>query len=116
MIHDTQLQAIDMVQPGIAFSEIDMFVRRSFEKWGYDPYFIHRTGHGIGLELHEGASIHKNNHDLVQPGMAFSIEPGLYFPNQYGIRIEDIVVVTDDGCEVLNNCSKEVQYLELIGV
>ncbi len=116
VIHDTQLQAINMIKPGITFSEIDMFVRSSFEKWGFDQYFIHRTGHGIGLELHEGVSIHKNNHDIVQPGMAFSIEPGLYFPNQYGIRIEDIVVVTDNGCEVLNNCSKEVQYLELIGV
>ncbi|MBY6052113.1 Xaa-Pro peptidase family protein [Cytobacillus firmus] len=116
IVHDTQLQVIDRIKPGISFSEIDLFVRSSFEKWGYEENFIHRTGHGIGLELHEGVSIHKNNHDLVVPGMAFSIEPGLYFPNQFGIRIEDIVVVTDEGIEVLNNSSKEVQYLELIGV
>lgn len=116
IVRETQEKAIEMVRPGIAFSEIDLFVRTSFAKWGYDQFFIHRTGHGIGLELHEGPSIHRNNHDVIQPGMAFSIEPGLYVPDQYGIRIEDIVVVTDSGCEVLNKCSKEVQYLELLGV
>jgi Xaa-Pro dipeptidase len=116
IVRETQENAIEMVKPGIAFSEIDLFVRRSFAKWGYDQYFIHRTGHGIGLELHEGLSIHRNNHDVIQAGMAFSIEPGLYVPDHYGIRIEDIVVVTENGCEILNKCSKEVQYLELLGV
>jgi len=112
IVKDTQLQAIDMVKPGVRFSEIDLFVRNSFAKMGYDQQFIHRTGHGIGLELHEGMSIHRNNRDEIQPGMVFSIEPGLYFPHKYGIRIEDIVVATEGGFEVLNNCSKEVQYLE----
>ncbi|MEH7332505.1 Xaa-Pro peptidase family protein [Neobacillus drentensis] len=116
IIREAQEQAIELVKPGVAFSEIDLFIRKSFAKWGYDQYFIHRTGHGIGLELHEGPSIHRNNHDVIQSGMAFSIEPGLYLPNQYGIRIEDIVVVTENGCEILNKCSKEVQYLELLGV
>ncbi|MBP2243125.1 Xaa-Pro dipeptidase [Cytobacillus eiseniae] len=115
-VKDIQMQAIDLVKPGVSFSEIDLFVRSSFAKKGYDKYFIHRTGHGIGLELHEGLSIHRNNQDVIKPGMAFSIEPGLYFPGQYGIRIEDIVVATETGCEVLNHCSKEIQYLELVGV
>ncbi len=114
IVKETQMQAIEMVKPGVAFSEIDLFVRRAFAKWGYEEFFIHRTGHGIGLELHEGVSIHQKNHEVIRPGMAFSIEPGLYVPDQYGIRIEDIVVVTDDGCEVLNKCSKEVQYLDFV--
>ncbi|MEH7346507.1 Xaa-Pro peptidase family protein [Bacillus sp. JJ1532] len=116
VVHEAQLQAIEMVKPGVLFSEIDLFIRSLFAKKSYHQYFIHRTGHGIGLELHEGVSIHKNNHDVIQPGMAFSIEPGLYFPNKYGIRIEDIVVVTKNGCEVLTNCSKEVQYIEFTSV
>lgn len=116
IIKETQMHAIEMVKPGVAFSEIDLFVRRSFAKWGYEHLFLHRTGHGIGLELHEGVSIHQKNHDVIKPGMVFSIEPGLYVPDQYGIRIEDIVAVTDHGCEVLNQCSKEVQYLDFVGV
>lgn len=116
IVKEAQEQAIEMIKPGIPFSEIDLTVRKSFAKYGYDEFFIHRTGHGIGLELHEGVSIHKNNHDLVKEGMVFSIEPGLYFPNQFGIRIEDIVVVTPSGCEVMNKCNKEVQYLELLNV
>ncbi|MEH7009318.1 Xaa-Pro peptidase family protein [Neobacillus niacini] len=116
IVMETQMQAIEMVKPGVAFSEIDLFVRSSFAKWGYEQFFIHRTGHGIGLELHEGLSIHQKNHEVIKPGMAFSIEPGLYVPYQFGIRIEDIVVVNAHGCEVLNKCSKEVQYLELVEV
>ena len=116
IVKDAQEQAIEMVKPGVTFSEIDLFVRKTFAKYEYDEFFIHRTGHGIGLELHEGLSIHQNNHDVIQEGMVFSIEPGLYFPERYGIRIEDIVVVTQKGYEVLNKCNKEVQYLELMNV
>jgi Xaa-Pro dipeptidase len=116
IVKEAQEQAIDMIKPGILFSEIDLSVRKLFAKHGYEDFFIHRTGHGIGLELHEGVSIHKNNHDVVKEGMVFSIEPGLYFPDQFGVRIEDIVVVTPNGCEVLNRCNKEVQYFGLLGV
>ncbi|MDN4075364.1 M24 family metallopeptidase [Fictibacillus terranigra] len=116
IVKDLQMQAIEIIKPGVPFSEVDLLIRKGFAKWGYEHYFIHRTGHGIGLELHEGPFIHGNNHELIKEGMAFSIEPGLYLPDHYGIRIEDIVVVKNGGCEVLNLFSKEVQYLELLGI
>jgi Xaa-Pro dipeptidase len=116
IVKDVQIEAIEMVKPGVRFSEIDLSIRRSLAKWGYDEFFIHRTGHGIGLELHEAPFIHQSNDGLVEEGMVFSIEPGVYLPDQHGIRIEDIVVVNQKGCEVLNQFSKEVQYLDLLRV
>ncbi|MDC3413788.1 Xaa-Pro peptidase family protein [Aquibacillus sp. 3ASR75-11] len=113
IVREMQLQALDMIKPGISFSEIDLSIRAGFRKWNYDNYFIHRTGHGIGLEAHEGPFIHQNNHDEVKEGMVLTIEPGLYLPNQFGVRIEDVVMVTNQGCEVLNQCSKDLHYLDV---
>jgi Xaa-Pro dipeptidase len=116
LVKEVQQEAIEMVAPGITFSEIDTYIRGKLAKWGLDKYFIHRTGHGIGLELHEEPFIHSNNHEFVKEGMVISIEPGVYLPNYYGIRIEDIVAVNNKGCEVLNLFTKEVQNLDLQGV
>ena len=78
---------------------------------GHGEQFVHRTGHGIGLETHEHPYLVAGNAELLEPGMAFSVEPGIYVPGRYGARIEDIVVVTDDGVERLNTTTRELVVL-----
>lgn len=102
VVQVAQRAAVDAVHPGAEPAAIDGAARRVIEGAGYGDYFIHRTGHGIGLDVHEEPYIVATNHHPVEPGMAFSIEPGIYLPGRFGVRIEDIVVVTDDGVESLN--------------
>ena len=96
------LAAESMIKPGVKFSDIDKAARSVIEASGYGEYFTHRTGHGIGLEVHEPKDVSSVNDDVVEEGYCFSIEPGVYLPGVGGVRIEDLVVVTKDGCEVLN--------------
>lgn len=99
--------AIAMIKPGVKFSEIDLTARRIIEKAGYGPNFTHRLGHSIGREVHEAGDVSQHNHDKVEVGNVFSIEPGIYIPGKIGVRIEDLVIVTESGCKVLNSVSKE---------
>jgi Xaa-Pro aminopeptidase len=98
--------------PGVSAASVDEIGRRILRDAGYADLFIHRTGHGIGLETHEEPYIVAGNDLNLEPGMAFSIEPGFYLPGEYGARIEDIVVVTDDGVDVLNTSPRELVTLD----
>ena len=106
VVLQANLNAIAMIKPGVTFAEIDEAARMVIEEAGYGANFTHRTGHGIGLEIHEPLDVSSTNQTIVEEGMCFSIEPGIYIPGRGGIRIEDLVIVTKDGCEILNHYSK----------
>ena len=101
-----------IVKPGVTFAEIDLTARRVIEQAGYGPYFTHRLGHQIGLTEHEPGDVSASHDEPVQPGQCFSIEPGIYLPGDIGVRIEDLVIVTEDGCEVINHYPHDVRVLE----
>ncbi len=101
----------DVIKPGIQAQEVDRAARDVIEKAGYGEYFVHRTGHGLGLEIHEAPYIVEGNEEILQPGMTFTVEPGIYLPGKGGVRIEDDVVVTETGCETLTNLSREMARL-----
>jgi Xaa-Pro dipeptidase len=95
------------VRPGVMLADIDRAARSLIEKAGYGPNFLHRTGHGLGLEVHEPPDVSATSPYAAQPGMVFSIEPGIYLPGKFGVRVEDLVLVTEDGCEVLNQLDRD---------
>lgn len=96
------------VMPGVSCAEVDSAARKVIENAGFGHCFIHRTGHGIGLEVHEMPYIIDGNPVPLEPGMAFSVEPGIYLPGEFGVRIEDIVACTVDGVECFNNSSRRL--------
>lgn len=101
-LESAQAAAVAAVRPGVTAAAVDAAARNPLTDAGLGPAFVHRTGHGIGLSVHEEPYIVAGNDLVLQPGMAFSVEPGIYFRGEWGARIEDIVVVTDDGGEALN--------------
>ena len=111
VLQQAQAAACDAVKPGITCEALDAVARDVIADAGYGEFFIHRTGHGIGLEEHEEPYIVAGNAEPVAPGMAFSIEPGIYVPGRYGARIEDIVVCTEDGGERLNLVTRDLVVL-----
>lgn len=115
-IYDTVLKANlaaeAMIRPGIKFKDIDLTARKVIEDAGYGEYFIHRLGHGIGREVHEPFDVSSTDEVVVKEGMCFSIEPGIYIPGRIGIRIEDLVLVTANGVEILNHYPKDEEVLK----
>ena len=103
--------AIAKVRPGVPLKELDLAARDLITEKGYGPYFTHRLGHVIGLSEHEDGDVSCVNETLAVPGMIFSIEPGIYLAGDTGVRIEDLVLVTEDGCEVLNHYPKTLEIL-----
>jgi D-alanyl-D-alanine dipeptidase len=106
-----QQAGFEAVRPGIECQEVDRVPRAVITEAGYGEYFIHRTGHGIGITTHEPPYMVEGETHLVQPGMCFSIEPGIYLPNRFGVRIEDIVTVTEDGGRRLNQTPHEMRVV-----
>ena len=108
IVLEAQKRGVAAVKPGVRFCNIDAACRDYITEKGYGEFFTHRTGHHIGLECHEYGDISSINETKCEPGMIFSIEPGIYLPGEFGVRIEDLVLVTEDGCEVLNKLNKEL--------
>ncbi len=107
VLYDAQEAACAAVRPGVTAESVDAAAREPITRAGFGDAFFHRTGHGIGLEAHEDPYIVAGNEEALEPGMAFSVEPGIY-PGPHGARIEDIVVCTEDGFERLNHTPREL--------
>ena len=108
VVKEAHDRAIEKIRPGIPLQEVDGAAREHIQKCGYGEYFGHGTGHGIGLAVHEDPTVNKENKDLVQDGMVFTVEPGIYIPDWGGVRIEDMVRVASRGAEVLTYLSGEL--------
>lgn len=107
-LHTAQESAVRAVQPGNRLCDVDLAARDALREAGYGKFFIHRTGHGIGTEVHEHPYITEHNTAAIEIGHAFSVEPGIYLPGRWGMRIEDIVVVTPGGGRRCNNTSRQL--------
>lgn len=111
LVKKANLAAIERIKPGVFLSELDKTARDIITEGGYGPCFTHRLGHGVGLECHEPPDVGSASEFPLEPGMVFSIEPGVYLPGKFGVRIEDLVLVTENGCEVLNKASKDLRIV-----
>ncbi|RKT68254.1 Xaa-Pro dipeptidase [Saccharothrix variisporea] len=111
VLQAAQKAAVEAVRPGVTCAQVDAAAREIIADAGFGEFFVHRTGHGIGLDVHEEPYIVGGNDLPLEPGMAFSVEPGIYLPGRWGSRIEDIVVVTEDGVESVNNRPHELVVL-----
>ncbi|WFB08819.1 aminopeptidase P family protein [Streptomyces sp. LX-29] len=111
VVREAQQAAFEAVRPGAACQDIDRVARKVIGEAGYGEYFIHRTGHGIGVTTHEPPYMVEGEHLPLVPGMCFSIEPGIYLPGRFGVRIEDIVVCTETGARRLNNTARELRIV-----
>lgn len=108
---NAQQVALAQCKPLIQISQLDVATNQSLDEAGYGEYVLHRTGHGLGLEIHEAPSIDDNSQEKLQPGVVITIEPGIYIPDVGGIRIEDDVYITDSGHDVLTQFPKELYLL-----
>jgi Xaa-Pro aminopeptidase len=110
-VRAAQLASVEAVMPGVQTGEVDRAGRQMLKKTGYDTYFTHSTGHGVGIEVHELPRLAKGQNHLLTPGMVITIEPGIYIPGEGGVRIEDMVLVTESGHEVLTPTTKDLLTL-----
>ncbi len=111
VVRRAQQAGVEAVAPGVACQEIDRAARKVISEAGFGEQFIHRVGHGIGITVHEPPYMVEGETRPLEPGMCFSVEPGIYFTGEFGVRIEDIVTVTEDGGRRLNNSTRELQIV-----
>ncbi|WP_404453573.1 Xaa-Pro peptidase family protein [Virgibacillus necropolis] len=109
---EAEQKSIDISKIGTAVGQVDLAARNHIESAGYGEYFTHRIGHGIGIETHEYPSMHSKNELSLKEGMCYTVEPGIYVPNTGGVRIEDMLYMTDKGPEILTNSPKELRIIE----
>ncbi|MDQ1049469.1 aminopeptidase P family protein [Streptomyces sp. V4I2] len=112
LVRTAQEAGFRAVRPGVACQEVDRAARAVIADAGYGEYFIHRTGHGIGVTTHEPPYMIEGEEQPLVPGMCFSVEPGIYLPGRFGVRIEDIVTVTEDGGRRLNDTTREMVIVD----
>jgi len=111
IVKDAHDKALDAVRAGIPCREIDKIARTHIDDAGYGRYFSHGTGHGVGLKIHEPPRVSEREEGTLEEGMVITVEPGVYIPDLWGIRIEDTVLVGKDGCEILTKTSKDLRIL-----
>jgi Xaa-Pro aminopeptidase len=111
VVREAQARATSAVRPGVPAEQIDAAARSVIAEAGYAEFFTHRVGHGIGLEVHEDPYMVAGNSTPLQPGMAFSVEPGVYLPGRWGIRLENIVMCSSSGSDVLNRSSLDLRVV-----
>jgi Xaa-Pro aminopeptidase len=112
-VHAAVLEAneegIAAVAPGVEAGAVDAVCRDVLRRHGYEEHFLHSTGHGVGLDIHESPAVRRGSEEVLAPGQVITIEPGVYLPGRFGVRIEDMVLVTEAGHEVLTTSSKELE-------
>ncbi|HZQ17324.1 MAG TPA: Xaa-Pro peptidase family protein [Terriglobales bacterium] len=107
-VREAQQAALETVKPGVSVGEVDHAARKFLYNRRLGKFFTHSTGHGVGLEIHEAPRIAAAQNEVLRPGMVVTIEPGVYLPGKWGVRIEDSVVVTETGCDILTACPKDL--------
>ncbi len=110
-VEDAVCAALAAAIPGEIAKNVDKAAREVIEKAGFGKYFVHRTGHGLGTEIHEPPFITSTSETILKPGMVFSIEPGIYIPDKFGVRLEEIVILRDDGPEILSKIPRELKVI-----
>ena len=111
LVREANERAEKLIRPGVRFCDIDAEARNYIAAAGYGENFTHRLGHFIGMEDHEKGDVSSANTAVVKPDMVFSIEPGVYLTGEFGARVEDLVIATEDGCELLNHVDKNYKIL-----
>ena len=111
IVEDAICAALKAAIPGEIAKNVDKAAREAIEKEGFGKYFVHRTGHGLGTEIHEAPFITSSSETILEPGMVFSIEPGIYMPGKFGVRLEEIVILHDDGPEILSKIPRELKVI-----
>ena len=112
VVLEAQLAGVGAVRPGAGGRELDAAARDLIEAAGYGSEFGHGLGHGVGLEVHENPRLSQRSDDVLAAGNAVTVEPGIYLPDRFGVRIEDLVIVAEDGCEILSSIGKELTVVE----
>lgn len=111
IVLEAQEAAIKKLKNGARAYDIDKYARDIIDSYGYGEYFVHGTGHGVGLEIHEKPHLNKKSNEILKAGMIVTVEPGIYIPAELGVRIEDMLLVTDEGCINLTKSNKKLQVV-----